>query len=175
MLRALMIACLTAGLPSLPTAQAQEAPPTSGAVSEQDDWPVLTISGEHRARYESLDPQYRPLLGEDDRALALRTELVLEAEWPRWRFVGELMDARAELNDTDSVLDTGVVNALEPLQLSATRTWTNLAGSGTDASLRIGRMTVDLGSRRLISRNAFRNTRNSYAGRASGLSIWCRC
>ncbi|HUF73248.1 MAG TPA: alginate export family protein [Gammaproteobacteria bacterium] len=164
MLRALIIACLTAGLTSLLTAHGQEPASASGAGSEEDASPSLTISGEHRARYESLDPQYRPLLGDDDQALALRTELVFEAEWPRWRFVGELMDTRAELNDTDSVLDTGVVNTLEPLQLSATRTWTNLAGSGTDASLRIGRMTVDLGSRRLISRNAFRNTRNSYAG-----------
>jgi hypothetical protein len=160
-----MIACLTTGLASLPAAvDAQEQASASGASSGQGTSPVVTISGVHRVRYESLDPQFRSVLGDDDQALALRTELVLDVEWPRWRLAGELMDSRAELNDADSVLDTGIVNTLEPLQLHASRAWTNLAGSGTDAALRIGRMTVDVGTRRLISRNAFRNTRNSYAG-----------
>src|SRR3546814_9573207 len=37
-------------------------------------------------------------------------------------------------------------------------------GNGTDTKIDIGRFTMDLGSRRLVGQNNFRNTTNAFAG-----------
>ena len=139
---------------------AMALPPGHAAAQSAGRW---SLSGEHRVRYESLDPQFRPLLDADDEVLAFRTSLTATASWPRWSFTGELQDSRAELNDTGSLLNTSVVNTLEPLQMLATRRWAGLP-SGGSASVRFGRMTDDLGGRRLLARNNFRNTRNAFQG-----------
>jgi Alginate export len=141
-----------------------QPPVTVDAPRPEHGSTALTIFGQHRSRYESLDPQFDPTLGENDRALAMRTSLTLEAGWPRWQVVGELMDSRAELNDSDSTLTTSVVNTLEVQQLVARRSWKDILGAGSSSTLGIGRLTMDFGSRRLIARNAFRNTPNSFVG-----------
>jgi len=111
-----------------------------------------------------LDAQFRPLLDEDDQALALRTSLAMSAEWPRWRLDAEVMDSRAELNDAGSTLNSTLINTVEPLELSVTRRWTGFGEPGSDMSLRAGRLTLDIGKRRLIARNQFRNVPNSFVG-----------
>jgi hypothetical protein len=118
---------------------------------------TVELSGSNRTRYERLAPQYRAGFGGSDTVLALQTSLVLEARGERLSFLGEIMDSRAELNDTDSFV-AGVINPLEPLQ--AHLTWR----TGTDSSLRLGRMTVDLGKRRLLARSNFRHAVASFTG-----------
>lgn len=104
------VAALLALLAALPTR------PASGADDvAEDDRSVVELRGFNRARYERLAPQYRAGLGGSDTVLALQTSLALEANWDRLSFVGEILDARAELNDSDSVF-AGVVNTLEPVQ-----------------------------------------------------------
>jgi hypothetical protein len=120
---------------------------------------ALGIGGETRVRFESLDPQFRPGPGASDQVLALRTRLTLEAAWPKWRLLGEIVDSRAELNGSRSVLNTGIVNTLEPVTMAAVRSWSGLLTENSAASLRFGRLTVDLGSRRLLARNRFRSAR----------------
>jgi hypothetical protein len=117
----------------------------------------VELSGSHRTRYERLAPQYRAGFGGSDTVLALQTSLVLEARGERISFLGEIMDSRAELNDTDSFV-AGVVNPLEPLQ--AQLTWR----TGAESSLRLGRMTIDLGKRRLLARSNFRHAVASFTG-----------
>lgn len=129
----------------------------------------LSLSGQHRARFEHLDAQFRPLLDETDQALALRTTVLFEAKGARWQFVGELMDSRAELNDAGSTLNGAIVDAAEPLQVVASRTWRRQSDGDdgpyrSETALRFGRMTFDLGKRRLIARNGYRNTANSFLG-----------
>jgi hypothetical protein len=122
------------------------------------------FSGTQRSRYESLDEQFLPRLDERDDVLALQTSLRFEARMPRLTFVGELLDSRAELNDAGSFVNNTVVNSLEPLQ--AYVSWASCSTEPQDAkqSLRVGRMTLDLGKRRVMSRNRFRNTVNNFAG-----------
>ena len=128
------------------------------------DSPTVTFSGTHRARLESLNPQFRPGLGANDSGLALRTTLKVDVTWPKWQFVGELMDSRLELTDRQSVLGTGNVNTLEPIEIALGRKWSGIFGSASSANLRLGRITVDLSTRRLIARNGYRNTTNSFVG-----------
>ncbi len=141
---------------------------TARASAADDDGagkgPAVTFSGTHRARLESLNPQFRPGLGANDSGLALRTTLKVDVAWPKWQFVGELMDSRLELTDRQSVLGTGNVNTLEPIEIVAVRKWSGIFGSDSSANLRLGRITVDLSTRRLIPRNGYRNTTNSFVG-----------
>src|SRR5690349_12750239 len=124
----------------------------------------VELRGLHRARYERLSPQYRAGLGGSDTVLALQTSLVLEANWPRLSFMGEILDARAELNDSDSVF-AGVVNTLEPIQTYLTWKIGDASNdSGRQSSLRVGRLTMDLGKRRLLARSNFRHAVASFTG-----------
>lgn len=114
-----------------------------------------------RSRYEKLLDQFRPTLAADDQVLALQTRVVVRAGGERLSFLGEIMDSRAEWNDADSLVNGTVVNTLEPIQLYAA--WQARGSLGTSA-VRVGRMTLDVGKRRLLARNRFRNTVNNFTG-----------
>ena len=119
--------------------------------------------GVQRTRYEALDGQITPGLEERDQVLALQTGLRFEARADHLSFVGEILDSRAELNDEGSFVNNTVVNALEPLQAYAA--WSASSEREKVArTLRVGRMTLDLGKRRVMSRNRFRNTVNNFIG-----------
>jgi hypothetical protein len=122
------------------------------------------FSGAHRARYESLDGQVVPGLDERDDVLALQTSLRFETRMDRLHFVGEILDSRAELNDAGSFINNTVVNALEPLQAYVAWTAPQTERPQVERTLRVGRMTLDLGKRRVMSRNRFRNTVNNFIG-----------
>ncbi|MEC8179256.1 MAG: hypothetical protein VX072_06285, partial [Pseudomonadota bacterium] len=105
------------------------------------------------ARYEYLDGGFRNGAPGEDEILVNRVELSAGRAWQtdRGTFKAqfELWDARAFLHDDDTPLDTGEVNALEPVNA-----W--VAWSSEFGEVRAGRLTEDLGSRRLIARNIYR-------------------
>lgn len=127
----------------------------AGAAQERQDG--FSFSGTHRARYETVDPQFRPGLSNSDQALALQTSLAFDWRKGGLQVFGEIMDARTELNDTGSFTGVTTTNTLEPLQ--AYVAWRR----GRNA-LRFGRFTQDLGKRRFVARNRYRNTMNNFAG-----------
>ena len=126
------------------------------------DW--LLLSGSQRTRYEGLLHQFRPGLDRSDQAILLRTLLTLGARFRALSLVGELQDARAYLTDEQSGISTIVVNALEPLQAYVGFHRDEVFGWEGALDLRVGRQSMDVGSRRLIARNRFRNTIQSYTG-----------
>jgi hypothetical protein len=134
-----------------------------GAAADPSLKPTIDFSGSNRTRYERLAPQYRAGFGGSDTVLAIQTNLVLEAGWPRLSFVGEIADARGELNDEDS-FTSGVVNTLEPLQTYVSWRFAGVPESAGQSSLRVGRMTMDLGKRRLLARSNFRHAVASFTG-----------
>lgn len=124
----------------------------------------LSISGQQRTRYETLNNQYRFSGNGGDQVLLLRTNIRAELDFESIRFVGEMMDSRASLADTGTPLTTSVVNPLELLQAYAEVPFTNLLTEDSEASLKAGRLTMDVGSRRFVARNRFRNTINAFTG-----------
>ena len=122
----------------------------------------LHLSGEQRTRYETLDEQFRAPLEGSDQILAIRTSLHADADLDPFKLTAELLDSRQYLADSGSSLDTGTVNAFELLQGYLEWDFGPL-GAGHHR-LRLGRETLDLGSRRLIARNSFRNTINAFTG-----------
>ena len=122
------------------------------------------IKASHRVRYESLDEQFRAGRDGGDQILLLRTIVAARITHESLRFTGELMDSRAALDDRGTPISTGLVNPLELLQANLEWGLSDVFAPGDDMSLRIGRMTMDVGSRRLVARNRFRNTINAFTG-----------
>jgi len=123
----------------------------------------LDIRTEQRARYESLDGQSRAGRSGGDQALALRTSLSADVRLQPVGIFLEGMDSRQYLSDAGSPIDNTMVDTLELLQAHARWDAGRLVPGGTN-TVRVGREALDLGMRRLVARNAFRNTINSFLG-----------
>lgn len=124
----------------------------------------LTVSGSIRVRYEAIGNQFRPGLNRNDDIVLLRTDLFAEYDTGPVRIGAELQDSRAWSTDRGSSVGTGEVNALELVQAYAGFDLDDALGEGTDTKLDLGRFTMNLGSRRLVARNNYRNTTNAFTG-----------
>jgi hypothetical protein len=126
--------------------------------------PGLAVDGELRLRHEVLDGQFRSAvrLSEQDAVTFLRSRLRVASEAQPVGFVLELLDGRQFDADRGSAVTASAVNALEVLQAQLRLAF----GGGESPSdvVRLGRFTLDLGSRRLVARNRFRNTINAFTG-----------
>lgn len=127
----------------------------AAAAAQPPEW--LNLNGEVRARFESLDGQYRALRSGSDQMLALRSLLRAEAAAESASVVLELHDARAYLDDAGTPISTSFVNTFDVLQAYVG------VGRGRHA-VKVGRFTLDIGSRRFVERNDFRNTINAFTG-----------
>jgi hypothetical protein len=122
----------------------------------------LSISVDFRARYEYLDEQFRITESGDEDLVVLRTLVHTRFRITDWLTVGaEFQDSRAELSD-DALLTAGIVNAAELLRAYGEVTLPDVFGGRFES--RFGRITLDVGSRRLVARNRFRNTLNAFTG-----------
>ena len=156
-------AALLLGTVAVPAA-AQDTSGTNAlqqAIGSPDDF---TLSGSFRARIEGIDGQFRPTAAHDDQLLSLRTTLFGEYHPGPIKIGGELWDSRAYLESKNSTVSTGEVNALELVQAYIGVDLGSALGSGSKTEITGGRMTMSIGSKRLVSRQNFRNTTNSYTG-----------
>ncbi len=80
------------------------------------------------------------------------------------RFGGELFDSRGYFQRRNSTAAATEINALEIGQLYLDADLSAFTGEGSKSSITAGRQTKNVGSRRLISRQQFRNTINAYTG-----------
>lgn len=143
---------------------AEAAAQTEPVVDEASAPPPVRTWGSVRTRYSHLSGQFRNGLDEADQALQLRTLLNLRLDLGTFAAHIEVQDSRAYLTDENSAVSTIVVNALEPLQLYVELSFEHAPGSDNALTIRVGRQTMDLGSRRHIARNRYRNTIQSYTG-----------
>jgi len=125
---------------------------------------VFSISGHHRTRFESVDEQYRGNRKGGDQALVFRTAVLAKFDFKHFKFAAEMLDSRVELADSGTPLSGSVVNPLELLQAYVEVPLDNVLGQGSKSMIRGGRITMDMGSRRLVARNRFRNTINGFTG-----------
>jgi hypothetical protein len=127
------------------------------------DW--LTIRGEARIRYESLDGQFRASRSGSDQLLLFRSLLLAEADTGPVSFGVELQDSRTYLADDGTPLGSSIANPLDILQLyGRVDDLPGLLGDGSSSTLKIGRQTVSIGSKRQIERVDFANVIKSYTG-----------
>lgn len=162
----LALACFAfATASSVGPAMAADAPFRLDEALKTPDW--LTISGSHRFRYSALENQFRPGLSGGDQAITLRTLLQIEATAGEFSIVGELQDSRAYLSDAGGALSTIDVNPMELLQGYVSLRQEDFLAAGDKIDFRFGRQTLDIGGRRLIARNRFRDAIQTYTGLAA--------
>jgi Alginate export len=124
----------------------------------------LKLSGQQRTRYEALHNQFRAGLTGNDDLWSLRTSLRADLDFDPFVGTVEVMDSRAYGADDETPLNTSIVNALEVIQAWAGLQGKDVFSDGDEALLLAGRHTMDIGSRRLVARNRFRNTVNNFTG-----------
>ncbi|MHA7901537.1 MAG: alginate export family protein [Henriciella sp.] len=125
----------------------------------------LTLSGEARVRYESLDGQFRAGREGSDQLLLFRTLVLAEADTGPVSFGIELQDSRTYLGDAGTPLSSSFTNPLDVLQLYArVDRLPGLLGTDSESQLILGRQTVSIGSKRQIERVSYANVIRSYTG-----------
>jgi hypothetical protein len=150
------LTCVALASPAL-----AEAPTLQAAIGKPADF---TLSGSLRVRHELLDGQPRVGFRDEDEQLAIRSTLFAEYRRDALRIGGELYDSRVYLDQAGSAVDTTTVNTAELVQAYLGADFKEPLGKGSSASLRFGRLMLNLGSRRLVAADDYRNTTNSYTG-----------
>jgi hypothetical protein len=124
---------------------------------------------ENRTRFESYDHPWRSTQkiggGRTDPQVVLRSRVRVGLDSGPFRFLFEGQDSRAYWNNDkgDFVNDT-TVNEWDILQLFGSLTLDNVLESGLRTDLHFGRMTLDFGKRRYLSRNDNTNTTKAFDG-----------
>ena len=136
------------------------APPMLQDIMGDPEW--VTLSGSSRLRYEALEGQPRAGLNTTDEQLALRMIITAQVDLQAIKFNAELHDSRAWLNKPGGALSANEVNTFELVQANIAGD-VNIGG-GAKLSLQLGRMTIGLGSRRLVAADDYRNATNGYTG-----------
>jgi hypothetical protein len=147
--------------------------PAATAAEEEGPWRLekavsapawLELGGSYRLRYEALSSHVRPGVEGADEILVSRLLLAARVGDDDLYARVELQDSRAWRDDEDTPLGTDDVNAAEILQAHVGLGFDDVLAVGDRLDVQAGRMTVDLGSRRLLARNRFRNTLNGFTG-----------
>ncbi len=144
----------TIALAFLPAA----APAAAQGLLSSDDG--FHLSGTQRLRAEAIIGQPRAGVDGDDLLLNLRTTLLAHYRRGSVTLAAELWDSRAWGAADGTPLSTNEVNALEPVQAFIRIEAADAPGFTLDA----GRFMLNIGSRRLIAADDYRNTTNGYTG-----------
>jgi hypothetical protein len=125
------------------------------------------VSGTMRLRYEAIASQPRVGYNRDDALINLRTTLMARYRSGPVTVAGELWDSRVYGENAGSPVTTGEVNTLEPVQA-----YIIVRGAVGKAivSAQAGRFMLNIGSRRLVGADEYRNTTNGYTGLRTDLA-----
>ncbi|BCS35521.1 hypothetical protein TBR22_A47540 [Luteitalea sp. TBR-22] len=126
------------------------------------DW--LDIGLELRSRYEHRVDDYRRPVSSVDDVVLWRTRLYLGVKkgLGPLRFAMELVDSRR--SGGQFAPDEREVNLVEPIQAYAELYFASGAGKGRPVSIKAGRQAFEYLDRRLLARNEWRNTSNTFDG-----------
>jgi hypothetical protein len=162
-LRCFVLLSVIIAAPAL--AQGVPGLPRTGALQQAVGNPAdLHLSGTQRTRVEFLNDAIRPGFKRNEDLLMVRSTLMAELGQGPLRFVGEIWDSRAWTISGASAAGTGEVNTLEPVQAFVHADLGALLGKGSSTAVQVGRMMLNIGTRRLIAADDYRNTTAGYTG-----------
>lgn len=130
----------------------------------------FSVSGAIRLRYEAIDGQARVGFNKNDDMVNLRTNVLARYRKSDIEVAVELYDSRVWGDRAGTPVSTNEVNALEPVQAYVAGTLREALGDGSKVTITAGRMMLNLGSRRLVAADDYRNTTNGYTGLKLDLS-----
>lgn len=134
------------------------------AAKAEDTTDAFTLSGSVRLRHEAIDGQARAGFNESDALTNLRIQILAQYHRGAVHLGVEVYDSRAYGARPGTPISTSEVNTLEPVQAFVAVDLPGLLGPGSAATIKAGRMLLDIGSRRLIAADDYRNTTNSVTG-----------
>ena len=155
------LASITALAVCLPVEASAQTTPAGGTKEAPSP---LKVSGSVRLRYETVEGQARAGFNTSDDLINLRTRVAADYDAGALRFGGEIYDSRAYGSKPGTPLTTNEVNTLEVVQAYVASDINQPWGPGSKASVQVGRFTLNLGARRLVAADDFRNTTNGYTG-----------
>ncbi len=153
------------------TAEATPADTAPQVIDNESQGDVIIVTGTQRVRAEAIDGQARAGANASDQLLETRTVVRVAWRHNRVRLVTELQDSRAWGANPGTPRSTSEVNALEPVQAYVQADLGAVLGRGTSVNLQAGRFTIELGSRRLLAADDYRNTVSSYTGLRADVAI----
>ena len=125
----------------------------------------FAFDGESRARYESLDGQFRAGATGNDQLLLFRSLAHATATVGSTTFGLELQDSRTYMGDSETPLSSSFTDPLDVLQLYLRfDRLPKLLGADSSSELIVGRQTVSILSKRQIERVDYANVIKSYTG-----------
>jgi hypothetical protein len=130
----------------------------------------LKLTGSVRLRYEAIDGQPRTAFNRKDDLINLRS--TLRAEYDAGSavgFVAEMYDSRVYGGNRRSAITNNEVNAFELVQAYVETKIGDRTRGATTATVRAGRIMLNIGSRRLVAADEYRNTTSSYTGIATDI------
>lgn len=129
---------------------------------------AFDVSGSFRVRYESLNNPIFPTLSaareQSNQRLSTRFIVNSTVSYQNLAATIEIRDSRVFLDENDPTLTANQVNTLEPTQFFITYKPERESGLYEVSAIKVGRMELDYGSRRLLAKTAYRNATNSYDG-----------
>lgn len=155
------IAMLAAVTSAIEPAAAQDRLSLGRALRASD---AVTLALNYRARYEHQSGRFRADFQGSDQILAQRLLLAVEHDFGGLYAGAEFQDSRQQRADTGTPLGSDDVNAVELLRGYVGYRTDDAVLPGDRLDVAAGRITIDLGSRRLTARNRFRNTINAFTG-----------
>jgi len=130
----------------------------------------LTLKIDHRTRYEGYDSAFKKGQSGGDQVIVFRTNVFLGINYDNFELGTEFIDSRITLEGGNTPINTSIINQTDLLQAYLTWQSSDFLSSGFNFKIKAGRQTMDVGSRRLIARNRFRNTINNFTGFDTTLS-----
>lgn len=127
------------------------------ALADDEAASPFTFEASTRVRYESLSDAYRAGRDGSDQQLSWRTRALGEYDAGAITIGAELFDARAWLTDDGSFLTSTAINTLELLQAY-------VRAEFDGGEVQAGRFVMNVGSRRLVGENSFRNSPANFEG-----------
>ncbi len=128
------------------------------AQAAPDGW---SLSGSTRVRFEAIDGQARTGFNRADGLVNLRTTVLAQYRDGPVRIAAELWDSRVWGADAGTPISSSEVNTVEPVQAFVEVKTRPFDG---EATLTAGRFLLNLGSRRVVAADDYRNTTNGYTG-----------
>jgi len=127
------------------------------------EWMEFSLS--QRTRFESVSHPWRKgQTGGTDVQLPLQSRVHLGVNHGPFWLMFEGQDSRTNFAGPNDFNGTTVTDQFDILQLFGSATFRNINDTGLRTDLHVGRMTVTIGSGRLVGRNGYRNTTNSFDG-----------
>jgi hypothetical protein len=138
------------------------AVPVGAHAAPADNQAEWDFFGSVRLRYENVQGQVRPDFNAEDDVISVRTILAAERTQGPLRLMAEMYDSRVYGADRQSPISTSEVNTLELVQAFAELSLDD--DRLGDVKLQAGRFMLNLGSRRLVAADDYRNTTSGYTG-----------